>query len=194
MESSLELTSKYFRKWKIKINSSKTQAILFPFRKSPKLTPRRPLQHGSTSISFSNEVKYLGVTFDKHLRFHKHIETIVQKSITASRSLYGLMCRKSKLSINNKNLLFKTVIRPIMSYSSAVWYKAAKTNIRKLQRIQNKNLKTIFQLPWRYPTSELHKETGYEMFNEHINRLTEKFLSNCRQSDNTLIRLIPPSS
>lgn len=65
LQDSLNRAEKYFSKWKIKINNDKTQAIIFPFNKSPNRIPSIPLIIHNSTIEIKNSVKYLGVTYDK---------------------------------------------------------------------------------------------------------------------------------
>lgn len=188
MEKSLLACNKYFRKWKIKINHDKTQAIIFPFNKSPKRSPRRPLMFNGNRIDTLNQVKYLGVIFDQKLLFRQHIDAACEKAIKSFRSLWPLLNRRSTLNLKNKNLLFKSVIRPILSYASPVWYKAAKCHIKKMQIIQNKCLKMIYNKNWRYSTQALHNETGYEMYTEFIQRQNTNYFTKISNSSYAIIR------
>lgn len=182
MNRQLKNAEKYFLKWKIKTNAAKTQCILFPYSKSPKLTPRTPLPTSNGDVPFSKEITYLGVTIDNKLLFHKHIERACIKTTKCMRSLYPLICKRSKLSLHNKNIIFKTIIRPIMIYGFTVWRKAAKTNIKKLQIIQNKALKIIHNLPWRYSTKDLHELYHYPMINDYISSLNSNLKAKCEAS------------
>lgn len=74
LQKGLKSSIKYYTKWKIKVNVEKTQAILFPFNKSPKRSPTKRLTNGTNIIPFSNSAKYLGVTLDKKLLFKEHID------------------------------------------------------------------------------------------------------------------------
>ena len=49
MEKGLSACTKYFHKWRIKINPKKSQAIIFPYNKSPKRIPRRQISIGNDS-------------------------------------------------------------------------------------------------------------------------------------------------
>lgn len=188
LQMSLHAVQKYLKKWKIKLNDGKTQAILFPFNRSPKRTPRTNLRFNNNEIIFSNHCKYLGVILDQKLNFAKHIETARNKGINCLRTLYSLIGRKSKLSYENKNLIYKMVIRPTMTYASPVWKNAAKTHIKKIQVVQNKCLKMINNLPWRYSTIDLHQRTDYKTINELIDSHTTRFFDKCRQSNYQLIQ------
>lgn len=188
MEYSLSVCSKYFKKWKIKINHLKTQCIIFPFNKSPKRTPTRQLIFEGNEISIQNEVKYLGVILDKKLLFHKHIQSSCEKAMKSFRALWPILNRRSPLNLKNKNLIFKCVLRPILAFASPIWHRAAKSHLKRLQTMQNKSLKMIFNKPWRYPTSILHDETGYELFSDFIKRLNENYFLRIQNSHYSIIR------
>jgi hypothetical protein len=190
MEKAMSLHMKYFNKWRIQINATKTQAIIFPYSKSPRLKPKRKLKTGDAEINFSKSVTYLGVTFDENLNFREHILSSLNKATKAFKSLYPLLCRRSYLSYQNKNLIYKCVIRAIMLYASPVWKHASKTHIQKIQILQNKILKLINYLPRLYPTRSLHDDTGYLLVPDLLNQYHNRFLNSCRLSEFTLIEAL----
>lgn len=188
MEKGLLACNKYFHKWKIKINPIKTQAIIFPYNKSPKRIPRRELVFGNDRITVSNNVKYLGVVLDKKLIFKTHINEMCTKTIKCFKALWPLLNKRSLLNFKNKNLLYKSVIRPILTYACPIWYTAANSHLKKLQIIQNKCLKMINNKHWRYPTHRLHLETNYEKIIEFIARLNTNYFNKIESSTYPLIR------
>lgn len=188
MERSFIACSKYFYKWRIKINDQKTQSIIFPWNKSPKRVPSRQLLLNNNSITIQDEVKYLGVILDKKLTFRQHIEKSCEKAVKAFRALWPLLNRRSLLSHKNKNLIYKCVIRPIISFASPIWCKAANTHLKRLQIIQNKCLKMINNKPWHHPTTHLHRETGYELFSSFIRRLNENYFEKLSNTPYEILR------
>ncbi|GBM02815.1 hypothetical protein AVEN_51999-1 [Araneus ventricosus] len=103
--------------WKIKVNTDKCQAVYFTRRRK---VPDPPKLYRK-AVNWSTETKYLGVTLDSRLTYDKHITNINKKTRTAKDKLYPLLDRNSKLSLKNKLLLYKTILRPIMAYASPVW-------------------------------------------------------------------------
>ena len=188
MESGFAACRKYFYKWKIKINPNKTQAIIFPYNNSPKRSPNRELNFENESLSIQNDVKYLGVCLDKKLTFAKHIGEICKKSLRTIRALWPILSKRSTLDIKNKNLIYKCVIRPTLTYASPIWYKAAKTHRKIFQIIQNKCLKIINNNHWRHSTQLLHSETGYELIDVFINKLNNRYYENVENSPYQMIR------
>ncbi|GBN41971.1 RNA-directed DNA polymerase from mobile element jockey [Araneus ventricosus] len=116
LNSYLDLLGKWMISWKIKINTDKCQAVYFSRRRN---NPDQPKLH-RRAIPWSDGTKYLGVILDKRLTFKKHIDTNRQKVSAIKSILYPLIGRKSKLSLSNKLLLYKSLVRPVMSYASPV--------------------------------------------------------------------------
>jgi hypothetical protein len=64
---------------------------------------------------------------------------------------------KSKhLSTHIKLIVYRALIRSIMTYASPTWEFAVDTHLMKLQRLQNRVLRAIGNLDWRTPVRDLH--------------------------------------
>ena len=189
LSDSLKRTVKYFKKWKIKINNEKTQAIIFPFNNSPKRVPSIDLNMDGNIIEIKKSILYLGIILDSKLSFRENIERLREKASRCGKALYPLLNRRSKLNIKNKKLLYKSCIRPIMTYACQVWYKkTARCHIKKLQIIQNKNLKIIHNLTWRFPTTTLHAQYGHDSIETVLRSQTLSFEERCRRSNYEILR------
>lgn len=190
VQRALQSIDKYMNKWKIKINANKTQFIIFPFNRSRRRIPTIDLRFQDNIIRAKTEVKYLGVTVDQKMNFDVHIKNTRNKATKAMCALYPMLARSSKLNFKNKNIVYKTMIRPILTYASPIWCHASKTRLKKLQIIQNKCLKMINNLPWRFNTNELHRRTEYptiiELLEEHENKFKERCESSTYEMINTL--------
>jgi hypothetical protein len=75
------------KRWNTKINANKTQAIYFSHRIRP---PESFLTLKGRNIPFVNNVKYLGVIFDKKITWRSHIELIETKAFRAFITTYSL--------------------------------------------------------------------------------------------------------
>ncbi len=180
----------YFKKWKIKVNSSKTQAILFKFNESRKRIPTNQLTFNGSVIELKTSVKYLGVIIDHKLNFGSHIDVARTNALNCLKAIYPLLGRKSSLSTDNKLTLYKVVILPKITYGSPVWSGTSVSNIAKLQLTQNKILKCIHGVPRRFPTSLLHDISNVSLIGDTIHKQTDSFISKCSHSEFELIRLL----
>lgn len=127
---------------------------------------------------------------DKKLKYDKHVNYIIGKVDRSTKALYSLLNRRSKLSIKNKSLVVKCIIRPMLTYAAAVWGNCAKSHRKRLQVKQNKLLKMVHNLdPW-YPTDDLHKLAGVDTIDASIEKATRTFRTSCGMSTNPLIEAL----
>jgi hypothetical protein len=56
--------------------------------------------------------------------------------------------RKSKLSTNNKLLIYKVILKLIWTYGIQLWGTTSSSNIEILERFQSKVLRLIVDAPW----------------------------------------------
>lgn len=178
----------YCIKWKIKLNATKTQATFFSKRRCVRLLPTEEVSVLNTKIPWKNELKYLGVTLDKSLTFRPHIDATVEKALKYIGILYSLINSKSKLNIYNKLTLYKTIFRSILLYACPIWGNCAQVHLLKIQRVQNKVLKIIHNLPSDYPTQHLHRLSDILLINQQIYKINNNFINKFLTSDNYLIR------
>ena len=71
--------------------------------------------------------------------------------------MYWLTSRNSKLSIENKLKIHKT-IKPIWTYGIALWGTTAISHINKLESLQSKILGTIVNAPWYVRNEDILKD------------------------------------
>lgn len=180
-------TTKYFSHWKIKINTNKTQAIIFPFNRSRKRTPTVKLIAQGEEIQMAKEAVYLGVTLDAHLNFAQHVASISRRAYGKMSTLYPLLSKR-QFALENKRMIFEAILRPTIVYAAPVWNEVAACHWNKLQIFQNKCMKTMHQLPWRFPTNELIEYTGVPKIKDFIEQEKIKFENRCSQSSERAIR------
>lgn len=182
LEESLQELSDYFSSWKIKINNAKTQAIFCSNRRASRFLPDRNIQFVNTELTWSNDIKYLGVLIDKKLTFEKHCQFANERAQTYIKILYPLINRNSKLSKKNKLLIFKCIFAPIILYAGPVWGKSANSNKKCLQTTQNKILKLALSLPYYHNTNLLHFQANVNFLNRELLNMTDKFIERCLHS------------
>jgi hypothetical protein len=67
---------------------------------------------------------------------------------------FYMLCRRKA---NIKLILHKALIRPVMTYACPAWEFAAECHLLKLQRLQNKVLRTIGNFSERTSVRDMHK-------------------------------------
>jgi hypothetical protein len=68
---------------------------------------RHPLHINKVQLPQKEDVKYLGLRFDRRLALRKHVQLKRKKLDITLNKTYCLLGRKPKLFINNKLLIYK---------------------------------------------------------------------------------------
>lgn len=175
----------WLKLWRIKVNVSKSAAVLFTRRR--RFPQPRPLALCGENIQWAKDVKYLGVTLDSSLTFRLHIENVRNKARRTKGILRSLFHKRSKLSTANCLTLYKALIRPQMDYACPSWAIAAKTHISKLQVVQNECLRAALCAPRYIPIAEIHKDLSMPLLIDHMKLISSNFFQKAADSENKLI-------
>jgi hypothetical protein len=174
MKKAASEVSNYMEKWKIGINGTKTNA-LYITRRRTRHVPQGPLEIFNARVEWTSQIKYLGVILDKSLTFKSHIDYVIERANIAIRVLYPLLCRRSRLHVENKILIYKLAIRPILTYGLPALSEISKSQVKRLQIIQNKALKMILDRSHFEHTQVIHDDTNMPLMANFICKLTENF-------------------
>jgi hypothetical protein len=117
-----------------------------------------PVKFNDQLLPQQEEVKYLGMHLDRRLTWKKHILKKRKQLDIKLRSLYWLIGRNSKLSLTNKLLLYKVILKPVWAYCIQLWGSAANSNLEILERFQSKVLQIIVNAPWFIPNHIIKRD------------------------------------
>ena len=185
-QSALKDLQKWYAKWRIKVNAEKSQAVMFNNGKGRNSLPPK-LKIFDSHIPWCTKAKYLGVYLDDRLTFASHILYASNRARQTIARLYHLFTSRS-LSPRNKLLLYKVVVRPVMTYCSMAWAHAEPRHLNKLQIIQNKVLRMTFHSPYFVRNSVLHDNANLPTIVEFITEITKSFINNSECHPNHLVR------
>lgn len=182
----LNTTLNWFQAWGIQVNSDKTSLVIYTNRK---VANHQSIQINNSPMPLDIKAKYLGMVLDAKLIWKDHIIQKRNELNNKFRQLYWLLGKESKLSIQNKLLIYKTIISPIWKYGVELWGTASNSNIKIIQRIQSKILRTIVNAEWYISDEDLHRDLGVKTVKEviqtssckHSNRLTTHSNNELRQ-------------
>uniref|UniRef100_A0A6M2DDB3 Putative rna-directed dna polymerase from mobile element jockey n=1 Tax=Xenopsylla cheopis TaxID=163159 RepID=A0A6M2DDB3_XENCH len=177
----------WFKNCKMKINIDKSHHLIVSLR--PHDNP--PLFLFNNPIPIKDEVKYLGLHLDNKLIWKKHILKKKKQIELKMKELNWLLGRSSKLSLENKILLYKTIIIPIWTYGIELWGCASKSNIQIIQRTQNKILRTITNAPWYIPNYMLHNDLNIQPIQDIIRSKSTNYCTKIESQTNPTISEIP---
>jgi retron-type reverse transcriptase len=185
LRRAVESLEAWFRRWRIDVNPDKSSAILFTRRRH---RPDGEIVMFDRPIPWKTEARYLGITFDNHLRFNAQLEHAKIRAQMVLGQLNSLVNRRSKMSIQNKVTIYRTIVRPAMMYGSAVWGNVCNTQLHKLQVVQNKFLRAAFKAPWFVRNTQLHREAKLPTIREFLHDVARKFFENAAVHPNPLVR------
>ena len=155
------------RKWRIKINKVKSIRVNFTNRKEN----YHPVELNNNTIPCKETAKYLGLNLDAKLKWKVHVKKKTEESKLKYKNMYWLLRRNSQLSIRNKVLVYKQVLKPVWTYGLQLWGCTKESNYACLQRFQNRVLRNIVNAPWYVRNEDLHRELEMKTVKERSRRL-----------------------
>lgn len=128
LENYLKIISEFLQNWKLSVNYTKCESILF--RKSDTHIPKSckrfqinenlKITFGSHRIETVSDFKYLGVTFNNKLSAIPQVRRMCTLVNGAFACLRNIFCN-TKISIRVKVLAYKQLIRPLLLYGFVGW-------------------------------------------------------------------------
>ena len=169
LQNDLDEIHKYGEEWAITFNADKTIQQTF----SHKRQNRPPtLDFGGIQIPLNESHKHLGMTFSRDLRFHDHVNEILNK---ANRSLSPLYAIARHLPRNTLDQIYKIYIRPHFDYCDTIYdgHITIRDSMR-LETLQNRAARLTTGALFRTSSENLRIDLGWEKLTirRHIHRLT----------------------
>ena len=118
------------------------------------------------------------------LRWKAHIKNKKDELNFRYSTMKWLMGRQSKLSTNNKLLLYKQVLQPVWSYGCQLWGCSKPSNLLIIQRFQNKVLRNIVDAPWYIRNENLHRDLEVPTVSDTVRKMAGNHFNRLRQHPN----------
>ena len=124
----------------LKMNDSKTEIVIFGTQNQCDKITTTAIEVGETSVSFSQELTYLGVLLDKYLTLKTHI---LAKAKSASYQLYRIRQIVKFLDLPARKTLISSLVMSQLDYANAIFINLPSSSIYPKQWIQNQGSKLI---------------------------------------------------
>lgn len=184
LQNHLNTLETWFKKWRIKANTTKTVHITFTLRRQSCPT----LFFCGSAIPHTDRVRYLGLHIDRRLTWNHHV-SIKRKLLDGRlKQLYTLLSRRSKLPLRLKVQIYNSLLQPVWTYGGQVYGTAKPSVILKIQRFQSKVLRQITDAPFYVTNKTLHTDLRIPFVNDSFLRLYTKFKEKLHHNPNRLIR------
>jgi hypothetical protein len=152
----------------LSLNPLKSTATIFSLDSSEN-NQTLDLRINNKIIPTVKNPKILGLTFDPLLKFNKHLNTISETANKRNNIIKALTSTSWGKQKETLIITYKAITRPTLEYASTIWYPiVSKTNIEKLQTIQNTALRTATGCTKDTNTQHLHEETLVLPLKEHL--------------------------
>jgi len=125
-------------------------------------------------MPMKSEVTYLGLHLDQRLTWQAHIKAKRQQLNLRVKKHCWLIGQTSQLSVENKLLLYKTILKPIWTDGTELWGCSKPSNTKILQAFQSKTLRLITNAPWYVNNQTLHTDLSIPYINEVISTAAKK--------------------
>ena len=155
MNRNLRALNDWFTQNCIAMNVTKTKYMLFGSRMSLAKIKPFALKIDNQAIERVYKYTYLGVILDPILNYDKQISATVAR---VSGKVKQLRRVREFLNTQAALLVYKNMILPILEYADIFVTAASKENRDKLQVLQNRALRTVFQVDRYHSTELLHDE------------------------------------
>ena len=119
IQRNLDSINIWMKLWRMKANESKSTQITFTLKKQR--CP--PVKVNNIAIPQANDVKYLGIHLDQRLTWQIHIMQKRKQLGIKLRNIYWLLGKSSKLSLDNKILIYKVIVKPIWIFKKKYKHK-----------------------------------------------------------------------
>jgi hypothetical protein len=182
LQASLLAIQHCLTKWRLKANGSKSTHVTFTTCRAT--CP--PVHIYNEQLSQAEEVNNLGLHLDRRLTWHKHIFAKWKHFGITLTKLYWLLGRKSRLSMSNKLILYKVILKPIWTYSIQFWGSAFASNIEILESFQSKALHMIADVPWYVPNVILRQDLQIPSVKGEIRLFSINYSSRLQTHPNSL--------
>lgn len=156
LENNINNTLIKFYEWlctnKLVLNEDKT--VYMRFEAKNKKTREIIVELNNKTIRKVKTYRYLGLVVDEELNWGAHIEGMIKKLsglISASKHASPYMTKNTKL------IFYNACVHSIFTYLASIWGNTTKMNLSRLQRLQNRAIKNIYNLPYETRTSYLYE-------------------------------------
>lgn len=171
--------NRYEEKWKIQTNINKFSILRLGAREEEEIITDEEALNTKTSG------KILGLTITNS-GYSKHIKERCAQANRALRKLYRFQTMQTKI----KTQLIKSLVLPILEYPPIPIVSLSKTQISKLQKIQNRALRfaTNQRYPYTLNTRQIHSLTKTKPINIRLHKRAINIWRKIEMQNNTLYR------
>ena len=187
LQPSLNLLLEYASKWRIGLNASKTNELIFAYRK-PKINSINKLKINGQEINITEQAKFLGITFDKNLTFKQHIIKTNNRAHIRTTKLKSIYNKHHGPSEQTMIRLYKIFVRPLFEYGTTATSIASNSTIHIWEKTQAQYIKYI--LNTNISHKNLNKYVNLPTIRDRNNNLLMKWFEKSLSTNPSICNFI----
>ena len=118
-----------------------------------------------TLLKLRDNVKSLGVTFDREISFDKHVNLVCR---ACNYHLWSLRHIRNYITVDMANTITCSLVGSRLDYCNSILYKTTKANITKLPCVENSLARVVLQMPRRTHADDLLAQLHWLPVSYHI--------------------------
>ncbi len=168
LQKMLSTMQEWCKKWRLKVNSSKSNIVHFRPRRTPK--SNFAFMYNDCRLETVTNYKYLGVIFDEHLNFSMCSKTLADSGGRALSAIISKLKLSKNVGFKTFTKLYESCVVPVTDYGSGVW---GKFNCSHSDTIQNRAVRHFLGVHKFTPIPALHAEMGWLIpkYRKYLNML-----------------------
>ena len=138
LQNAVDALAEWGQSWKIAFEPTKSQVLTISHHRQP--WPIPPATFNGVAIEEVEELKLLGVLFDRSLSFRSHIRQVAVRGhqrLGFMRKALPILDSKAKYAV------YRGFVRPVLEYCPLSWLGASQSTLNQLDRVQHRALKLI---------------------------------------------------
>lgn len=186
IQKSLNKVNAWAGKWRVTINSNKSQSILF---RHPNMANTSRLNPNHVSLLLNNspipllrDIKYLGITFDQYANFQTDLQNSLRKLRNRFNLLRLLRGRLGGCDSRTLHFTYNTFMRPILEYRSVVY--SALKDPNPILQCERRILRNIYGLHFMFPSIQVYAEVNAVPLTDRMSKLQAKYCQRTLEGQN----------
>ena len=108
------------------------------------------------------------------LRWKAHVKKKQEELDIRYKKMYWLIGKNASLSLHNKLLFYKQILKPIWTYDIQIWGCTKQRNIDIIQRFQNKVIRNMVNALWNIRNNDHDRDLQVNVVSSEIQRFAQK--------------------
>lgn len=190
LQATLNDFSTWCKKWKLTVNSGKTQAVVILPRKRRTKCHRNPamltLTLNGHHITATSAATYLGVVFDDQLNWKAHLQHTVSNASNRLRLLQRLVGTTWGLKPETVLTTYKMFLRPVLTFGHIAWCSASSQFYERLNIIERHAIRLAYRIQLPYPNYLTYEHIDFPTISRHLTQLRLQYIRSRITTDHPL--------